>query len=83
METNSLTPEQMNWRKYTINNKCQGDVELFMQEYPSTPEEAFIASGRPVFNTASVRKYLNHAKPGKKFYLKENGDGIHTIEDDK
>ena len=83
MKTNNLTLEQMNWRRRTIANKCAGDEELFFQEYPSTPEEAFIASGRPVFNISALRKYLNHAKPGKKFYLKENGDGIHTIEDDK
>lgn len=83
MKNNNLTLEQMNWRKYTINNKCQGDVELFMQEYPSTPEEAFIASGRPVFNTASVRKYLNHAEEGKKGYLKEKGGRVEFIPDDK
>ena len=79
METNLLTPEQMNWRKYTINNKCQGDVELFMQEYPSTPEEAFIASGRPVFNTASVRKYLNHAKEGTKVEFLQDDTGYAEI----
>ena len=83
METNKLTPEQMNWRKYTIANKCQGDVELFMQEYPSTPEEAFIASGRPVFNTASVRKYLNHAEKGERGYLKEKGSTVEFLQDDK
>ena len=83
METNNLTPEQMNWRKYTIANKCQGDVELFMQEYPSTPEEAFIASGRPVFNTASVRKYLNHAEKGERGYLKEKGSTVEFLQDDK
>ena len=83
MENNSLTAEQMNWRKYTIANKCQGDVELFMQEYPSTPEEAFIASGRPVFNTASVRKYMNHTENGTCGYLKEEGYDVKFLEDEK
>ena len=84
MKNNDLTLEQMNWRKYTIANKCQGDVELFMQEYPSTPEEAFIASGRPVFNTASVRKYLNNAKdPSYCCYLKENGRKVEVLKDEK
>ena len=83
MENNNLTPEQMNWRRRTIANKCQGDVELFMQEYPSTPEEAFIASGRPVFNVASVRKYLSHAEDGVRGYIKEEGTKTKFLKDEK
>ena len=83
MNNNNLTAEQMYRRKYTIANKCQGDVELFMQEYPSTPEEAFIASGRPVFNTASVRKYLNNSQDGIRGYLKVNGSKVEFLEDEK
>lgn len=83
MEKENLTLEQMNWRRRTIQNKCAGDEELFFQEYPSTPEEAFIASGRPVFNIKALRKYLNHTTDGKKYYLKENMEGIYAIEDDK
>ena len=72
MNRNNLTLEQMNWRRHTIANKCAGDKELFMQEYPSTPEEAFIASGRPVFNIPALRKYLEHANEGIRGYIKEN-----------
>ena len=72
MSRNNLTLEQMNWRRHTIANKCAGDKELFMQEYPSTPEEAFIASGRPVFNIPALRKYLEHAKEGIRGYIKED-----------
>lgn len=52
-----VTYEQLNWRKKTIANKCGGDLDRFHQEYPSTPEEAFIASGRPKFNLKSVKEY--------------------------
>lgn len=83
MKNNNLTPEQMYWRRYTIANKCQGDVELFMQEYPSTPEEAFIASGRPVFNVPAVRKYLNHAETGVRGYIREKGSSVVFEEDEK
>lgn len=83
MKNNNLTPQQMYWRKYTIANKCQGDVELFMQEYPSTPEEAFIASGRPVFNVPAVRKYLNHAESGIRGYIREKGSSVYFDEDEK
>lgn len=43
-----LTPEQLNWRRWAIKNKCGGDVEKFKQEYPATVEEAFIASSKLV-----------------------------------
>lgn len=32
------------------------DPKKFYQEYPSTPEEAFLASGRPVFETRVLQK---------------------------
>ena len=53
----NLTYQQLYWRKKTIANKCGGDLDMFHQEYPATPEEAFIASGRPKFNLKSVKEY--------------------------
>lgn len=32
---------------------------LFQQEYPNTPEEAFITSGNPYFNSEAMKKYLD------------------------
>jgi len=58
-----LTWEQLNWRRKTIANKCGGDLDMFHQEYPSTPEEAFIASGRPKFNLKSVKEYELGCQP--------------------
>ncbi len=52
------TTEQLNWRRKTIKNKCNGDEEQFMQEYPATPEEAFLHSGRSVFSGSII----NHVK---------------------
>lgn len=43
--------KRLNWRRQYIKDKCFGKVELFQQEYPITPEEAFRVSGRCVFNT--------------------------------
>lgn len=81
----NLTYEQLNWRKRTIQNKCQGDEILFMQEYPAEPEEAFISSGRPVFQIKALRDYQARIKePTKRGYLQENADGtIQFIEDVK
>lgn len=42
--------EYLNWRRATIKNKCGGDLNVFNQEYPETPEQAFVLSGRPRLN---------------------------------
>lgn len=83
MEKHDLTFEQLNWRKYTIENKCEGDVLLFMQEYPATPEESFISSGRPVFPVGALQKYQTITKePIRKGYLRTREDGSVYFDDD-
>ena len=70
MHEYNLTLEQLYWRKKTIANKCGGDLEMFHQEYPATPQEAFIASGRPRFDTRVLREYeLNCTEPNNIGYL--------------
>lgn len=76
MNKHELDYKQMYWRKYTIRNKCGNDVEKFRQEYPSTPEEAFITSGRPVFNQKSCREYLDDCvSEYERGYLREDDLG--------
>lgn len=83
MEKHDLTLEQLHWRKYTIANKCNGDLERFQQEYPSTPEEAFIASGRPKFNVGTLKKYQSKTKKGERGYLEYKSDKVVFIPDSK
>lgn len=84
MVKNDLTYEQLNWRRWTIKNKCQGDEELFMQEYPSTPEEAFLSTGRPKFPIKVLREYQNRTKePVSTGYLKEEGETVYLSEEKK
>jgi hypothetical protein len=45
-----LTLEQLHWRRRTIANECSGSFEMFNQEYPATPAEAFVASARQAFD---------------------------------
>jgi hypothetical protein len=52
MERFNLTREQMAWRKAKMSEFT--DESKFRQEYPLTPEEAFISSGNPVFNIDSL-----------------------------
>lgn len=50
----NLRPEQLAWRRWCIENNCQGNGDRFRQEYPSNPEEAFLTSGRPRFDLVSL-----------------------------
>lgn len=37
------------WRREIMASECNGDIDTFRQEYPATPDEAFVATGRNVF----------------------------------
>jgi hypothetical protein len=50
-----LDDDQLYWRRRKI---AQNGLALFQQEYPLTAEEAFISTGRPVFNTEWVHDRL-------------------------
>lgn len=47
--------DHLQWRRWAIINLAGEDLDGFHQEYPSTAEEAFVASGRPVFPIDKVR----------------------------
>jgi hypothetical protein len=55
-EREGITLAQLNWRRWTIQNKCEGSVDRFHQEYPWNPEQAFLTSGRPRFDGASLAR---------------------------
>ena len=50
----NLSLEQLTWRRWCIKNNCSSDIELFKQEYPINPEEAFISSGTCIFDKQIV-----------------------------
>ena len=51
--------EQLQWRRRKIANSS---ADLFMQEYPATPEEAFISTGRPVFEPKQLHDQITELK---------------------
>ena len=53
-----LTDEQLNWRRYAIVNKCQGDLNIFKREYPATWQEAFAMSGDLYFDRKGLEKQI-------------------------
>jgi len=74
----NLDFEQIMWRRYAIETLCGGSVEQFHQEYPSYPEEAFLTTGNPVFNTDLVYARLQKVVSPKRI---GNFDGLKFIED--
>jgi hypothetical protein len=61
----SLSLDQLAWRRWAIANKCGGSLDTFHQEYPSTPEEAFLCSGRLRFSAAHLNKMPAAGKDAK------------------
>ena len=61
-EAYGATLEQLNWRRAIINGpEGGGSVEWFHQEHPTTPEQAFVGSGRPVFPGILVARAIREA----------------------
>ena len=54
MERFDVTWENMHWRRRVLQDKCNGDISKFRQEYPSDPEECFLMSSRPRFHTSNL-----------------------------
>lgn len=62
-----LDDEQLMFRRKKV---AQNGIDLFVQEYPSNAEEAFLTSGRPVFNPQQLQAMLDEAQtPVKRLNL--------------
>lgn len=69
----SLDDDQLYWRRLKI---AQNGPELFAQEYPANPNEAFLASGRPVFDPALITPLLDKCPSPIKRMAVEEGSVI-------
>lgn len=61
-EAYGLDNEQLAWRRWCIKVNCGGDVKKFRQEYPSSPDEAFVASGSCYFDQEAIVLWREHCK---------------------
>lgn len=59
IERFGLSPEQLAFRRQRI---ALNGRDAFLQEYPATPEEAFITTGRPVFVPEQINELLEACK---------------------
>ena len=77
-----LSNEQLNWRRWAIQNKLQEDVDkglhpisLFKQYYPSNWEEAFLMSGNSFFDRSGLEiqkvKIKKPSRVGELFQLNQ------------
>ena len=83
-ERYSLSWEQMRWRRWCIANNCGGSRDMFRQEYPANPDEAFLHSGSGVFdNGLVIRRREEAASPVHRgrFVLDESGEAA-WLDDD-
>ncbi len=73
----SLDDEQIAWRRWCIKNNCGGDERRFKEEYPSTPEEAFVMTGECVFDKEEILKRIAEMSPPiDKGRFEYNYDGL-------
>ena len=49
-----LTDGQLQWRRWCIANNCGGSLDMFRQEYPASPGEAFLHSGTGIFDNEQI-----------------------------
>lgn len=61
----NLSVEQIVWRRWAIENKCNGNVELFNQEYPHNAMSAFISTSDSIFSTEKLLHLIKEAQPPK------------------
>lgn len=58
-----LDDGQLYWRRLTIENKCDGSLDIFNQEYPACPMDAFLGTGSPVFDNKKLSAWKDAAPP--------------------
>lgn len=71
VDLHGLDDQQLAWRRKEI---ATNGAELFRQEYPCTPDEAFLTTGRPVFNQDQLAEtILTAPDPARRMALDPAG----------
>ncbi|WP_339140532.1 hypothetical protein [Pseudoalteromonas galatheae] len=73
-----LSDEQLMWRRIKISELKSGD--FFKQEYPSTIDEAFLSSGRPVFDPIKVVNAKHRCSLPKWIFRWQGGDRFEEVD---
>jgi len=70
-----LDDAQLHWRRWCIRNNCGGDERMFRQEYPASPEDAFLTTGDGYFSADTLSSLIASAPPPEKLGLDFRYDG--------
>lgn len=83
-----LDDEQLMFRRRKIS---ANGIDLFRQEYPSTPDEAFLTTGRPVFDSQQIAELLADIPQSKqdpcpnalyRMSVQQTADGSYELQKD-
>ena len=67
---------QLMFRRHKI---AQNGIDLWHQEYPATPDQAFLTTGRPVFNPELLQTSLNATKDPKQRLALEGDEWVENM----
>jgi hypothetical protein len=65
-ETFKVSLENLKWRRLSIDVNCQGSLDQMHQDYPTSSREAFLATGRMVFNRDALERIRSRVEAQKK-----------------
>ncbi len=68
-----IDDDRLAWRRWAIHNKCFGDINKFHQEYPTTPEEAFIVTGTNIFPDGELSACYDPTEGVSGFLVEDGG----------
>lgn len=77
-----MTISKLAWRRWAIKNLCLNDINQFKQEYPLTPQEAFLSTGTNIFPLEKLQKCFKPKKGIKGLLTNNNGklEFVRTID---
>lgn len=75
LQSFGVSDDRLAWRRWCIKNNCNNDVFQFHQEYPTTPEEAFVSTGTNVYPIEHLR-HCYKPMPGMRGRLMWESDRV-------
>lgn len=76
------TLRQLAWRRFAVRTFCEGYIDRFHAEYPTTPQESFISTGLPAFDQDEIRKAERTCVKPIQTGILEFKDGKYTLVED-
>lgn len=71
---------RLNWRRYCIDKKCNGDVNAFRREYPTIPAHCFSGKAKNCFDHHSLELMRKHVE--EEGIRPQRFNYVHDPEDD-